>query len=125
MGKVWENKDREICQGCNSRVDTGQFGLECGACRRWYHANCEKLTKKDYDKICEIDDKILWHCGKCGDILPMILTENRKLHKELAVIKREMLGLKGFMMDVKGGDSTGNNFQEDLSDLKKRIEEQL
>lgn len=84
----------EICLGCQNRVNTGQMGLECGGCNRWYHAKCERVSKKDYDLICRVDDKVMWHCGKCGDILPMVLKENKRLQNELVNLKQEICEIK-------------------------------
>ena len=94
LGKVWVNKDSDICQGCNSRVNTGQMGIECGGCKKWYHAKCEKLTKKEYEKICEIEEKVMWNCSKCGDILQMLLKDNRKLQQELMSVRSEVSEMK-------------------------------
>ena len=120
LERVWES-DREYCQGCQCRVDTGQMGLECGGCRRWYHAKCEKLTKKEYDRICEIDDKVLWHCGKCGDILPMILEENRDLKKEIKSLKQEFAKMKE---EVATMSNIKTRIEECIKDIKSNKEEQ-
>ena len=84
------------------------MGLECGGCRRWFHAKCEKLSKKEYEKVCEIEDKIMWHCGECGEILPMVLQENRRLQKELALVKKEICEIKELMAATKGSGSPGS-----------------
>lgn len=121
LGKVWENNDREYCQGCRSRVNTGQMGLECGGCRRWFHAKCEKLSKKEYEKICEIDEKVIWHCGECGEILPMILKENRRLEKELMIVKNEMSEIKEMIVALKGSDTSESCDKEKISEIEERI----
>lgn len=123
LGRVWENNDREYCQGCNCRVNTDQMGMECGGCKRWYHAKCEKLSKKEYEKICEIDEKIIWHCGECGEILPLVLKENRRLHKEIEIVKKEMSEIKELMRVAKGSETSGN-FEKLISEKIKDFQQE-
>ena len=132
LGKVWEN-DMEICQGCRSRVDMGQMGLECVGCNRWYHAKCEKLSKKEYDKICELEDKVMWSCGKCGDVLTMILQENGKLQKELAMVKQDIGKMREEMVAMKekkisGMEEVGKideRFQDRMQDIERGLKAKI
>lgn len=82
LSKVWIDTDTEICRRCDQRVNSGQMGLACDACNRWYHADCEKLNKKDYENIRKIGQKMKWHCKGCNAQTKNIEEENAKLREE-------------------------------------------
>ena len=68
LEKVWRGKvdnGREICPTCKTRVNSGERGVTCDRCKMWHHAECEGLSRKEYEKIVEIDEKIRWYCQDC------------------------------------------------------------
>ena len=80
LSKVWESKDsdREICKICVLRVNSGEMGLVCDLCGRWYHAGCEKISKKEYEMISKIGEKGRWYCQRCRGLEGGMKEENRK-----------------------------------------------
>ena len=79
------------------------------------------MSKKEYEKICEIDEKVIWHCGECGEILPMILKENRRLEKELMIAKNEMSEIKEMIVALKGSVTSESCDKEKIYEIEERI----
>lgn len=137
MEMVWKGNtsevDREVCGCCQDRVSTGQMGLECEICKFWFHAKCEKLTKREYDKISDVIEKVSWHCKECKSFAGKIVEENRKLYKELGELKHNMEEMKKGMkaafdiqQSVKKTEvelkNLVKNFSEELEEIKKNQE---
>lgn len=78
-----EGEENEDCQRCNCRVGTGQLGLMCDLCCRWYHIKCEKVSKEEYDAIGKAGEKVKWFCACCEDGIKNLHFENSELRKEV------------------------------------------
>ena len=93
LERVWESKEekgREICPKCKVRVNSGERGVICDLCNRWHHSECEGVTKKEYDKIVEIDDKVRWYCKRCDLKIDDIVERNRLLAEENEIMKKRI-----------------------------------
>ena len=64
LEKVWENK--EVCVMCRKRVNSGECGINCDMCKRWFHPECQKIKKKDYEMLNRIE-KVWWYCNRCSE----------------------------------------------------------
>lgn len=59
-----------VCPICVKVVLDSEEGVCCdGVCERWFHRECVKMSKTDYQRISS-DNNIKWHCGRadCGRI---------------------------------------------------------
>lgn len=102
MSKVWEmtKEEREICRRCKIRVNSGEMGLICDFCNRWFHSTCEKLSKKEYEMIMKMDQKVRWYCSGCEGAMEGMqnvmmrqkeeIVELNKTNKELFKAVREL-----------------------------------
>lgn len=55
-----------LCEKCNKNVTDGENGLLCdGFCRSWFHTGCVNINVKNYRKICDLGDKVMWLCTAC------------------------------------------------------------
>lgn len=93
LSKVWKKKE-EICRKCEKRVNSGEMGLNCDSCRAWCHAECEKISRAEYELISKIDEKIKWFCRECSREADGIKEENKKLVKENEDLKEKNGELK-------------------------------
>lgn len=89
---VWHS--REICVTCKLRVNSGEKGLTCDLCRRWYHKECESVSKKDYDHLMKVDVKLKWFCTRCEKKLDDISAGYRKLEEKMTHMEGETKKLR-------------------------------
>ena len=114
---VWREREVEICGICQTRVGPKQMGLECDACRAWFHATCTEMRKEDYDKVTKINDnaRIKWFCLKCEKKNEGLQKENVMLRKENISLKEEVLELKKLMKQM----------MEQMNKMERTIEKRI
>ena len=95
LTKVWTAPEtgKDMCGTCESRVNSGQMGLNCDLCSHWYHAECEGIRKKEYEMVNKIGQKVQWYCRKCTGEPRKMKEENKRLraeNKKLSEANKEM-----------------------------------
>ena len=59
-------KKKETCLNCSQRVNSGEKGILCDICQRWYHAKCQELGQDDYRRFMAMNTKqVQWYCKSC------------------------------------------------------------
>ena len=67
-----------VCNDCNDRIPTYQRKLKCYICDQIKHHKCQKLSKKDVNKICKVRPS-RWACHECiYSILPVDAASRRR-----------------------------------------------
>lgn len=85
---VWKSK--EICVTCMRRVNSGEKGLTCDICRRWFHKDCENVSKKDYEILNKSDVNLKWFCGRCVDKIDDMKKGFSKMEARLNSMEEQM-----------------------------------
>lgn len=112
---VW--KIREICVTCMRRINSGERGLNCDICRRWYHKECENVSKKDYEILIKVDVHLKWFCSRCESRMGDMRNGFRKMDERMNSMEELMRDMR--KEDKKQLDKVA--FLEGV--LKKMIEE--
>lgn len=89
---VWQS--REICITCKLRVNSGEKGITCDMCKRWYHKECENVNKKDYEFLTRGEGSVKWFCRGCESKIEDMSKGYRKLEKKLEDMEVEMVKLR-------------------------------
>lgn len=100
-------EDVDNCLTCKARVGSGQMGLVCDGCDGWYHAECEKILKKEYEVIFKLDDRVIWFCKSCKN--------NKKvmsIREEIKVLKKENIEWR----------EKNNNMEKVITKMGRRLD---
>lgn len=89
---VW--KSRDTCITCMLRVNSGERGITCDLCNRWYHKDCEKVSKKEYDVVSKTEVKLKWFCSRCEEKFDDMRKGYRKLEEKLEGMEGEVRKLR-------------------------------
>ena len=81
------------CGKCNMIVRSVDNGLECDACKIWFHSGCEGVNQEKY-KFLMKDKDSLWFCHKCHVRVLTKNDETQKLKAENSALKKEIEDLK-------------------------------
>ena len=84
-------KAKESCIVCKQRVNSGERGIKCDLCRRWYHSDCQGVAKKDYDLMSRMDAKVKWFCVRCDGKMDDISEGYRKLEQKVEVVESQLI----------------------------------
>ena len=102
---VREGGDNEYGR-CRRYVDEG---LQCDACQRWFHMQCEQVSQKEYKRISDMGTSVMWLCQWCkinfrnmAGINRELKDENKKLKDENKGLRRRMDSLEEKMRNQKG-----------------------
>ena len=53
-----------FCGSCKEEVCEDNKAIQCeGACQLWFHADCQAIDDREYDRLSTSDDK--WECIEC------------------------------------------------------------
>ena len=77
------------CVICNRPVQNNQKALECDACQKWCHLNCDgRVTLSEYEfyENNQNNPEVQWHCLYCTlkekyNIIPFALSDTDELVK--------------------------------------------
>ncbi|XP_054260159.1 uncharacterized protein LOC128984815 [Macrosteles quadrilineatus] len=70
-------QQRFTCGVCSNSVSEEDYALECeGFCSSWFHHKCVKISKKDYDQISRLGEKIRWFCGPCDARMQTVISSD-------------------------------------------------
>ena len=73
------------CSSCSKLVTKN--GVLCEMCDGWFHNQCEKISKDDYDKMSALGNKSRWFCQTCSIKFKVIKSDNDKMKEEIAALK--------------------------------------
>ncbi|CAL9683943.1 unnamed protein product [Knipowitschia caucasica] len=66
----------KLCLLCNKCYDEdddcGRRMMQCGHCKFWVHAKCEKLTDEMYELLPNLPESVAFTCTKCTDCCPSL-----------------------------------------------------
>ena len=85
-----------LCGKCS--VDVGDKGMQCDACKEWYHCQCGKIPEALYKVVSKTKcTGIKWFCGDCEEGVGKLLEgmggmkeRQDKLEADMEEIKREL-----------------------------------
>ena len=72
-----------FCPACSARVPEDTDSIACDFCDKWYHLDCTKLTKTQFE-LFKKDKSFSWFCDKC----------NREKCKKCDIITKGSLKIK-------------------------------
>ena len=104
------------CGKCNKNFKTGACKIGCEFCSKWYHIDCEEVSKEVW-KVMSESKQIHWFCKKCNEKAEDVLAVVKKCVKENEEIKRELKDLQQTVKDIKEGKD-----EEFIESVKKIIE---
>uniref|UniRef100_A0A0A9XA95 PHD-type domain-containing protein n=2 Tax=Lygus hesperus TaxID=30085 RepID=A0A0A9XA95_LYGHE len=65
--KMAPSSSKYPCGHCDSEVSDRSASIYCdGFCEKWFHRECENISKKDFDAICKCKGLVKWFCRKCS-----------------------------------------------------------
>ena len=53
------------CKICDEKVVSGEYGLGCEICEKWFHAKCEGMSNEEYEFL-EAHKSLHWYCEDCN-----------------------------------------------------------
>src|SRR6267154_1759258 len=62
-----------ICTLCDITVEMGENGIECEACVKWFHPECQKMSADAY-KIYKEYKQLHWYCAQCNKGIAKLYT---------------------------------------------------
>ena len=90
-------KNLGVCNDCDIPFKDNDAWLGCGSCQHWYHRDCTKVSKVQFEALVEAakegDDSIKFFCVLCKDTVKDILDNVQRFKKmqiELNKIKTEI-----------------------------------
>ena len=92
LTEIW--KVKENCIVCKTRVNSGERGIKCDLCRRWYHADCQGVARKDYDLLSKVETKVMWFCVRCDGKMDDISDGFRKMEQKVELVENEIIRIK-------------------------------
>lgn len=136
LEQVWQagqevnTKKKDNCSLCRIEVKDNQMALNCDLCQRWYHVGCVKVTKKEYDMISKIDEKVKWFCLDCGEQVKIVQEENSELRQRNRDLEEQNdeLKMKLNRLERKVGDielRIGETIERELRKISADITEKL
>ena len=108
-----DDDEKEYCTDCKKHVS--QNGLLCEICDRWFHANCQKISRTTINfldknaKSREQGNKVHWWCTHCG-------LGAERIIKTLGKIKRSQDALAQKIEQLELDEA-------EISELKSKTEE--
>lgn len=96
---VWQS--REICVTCMVRVNSGERGLRCDLCNRWFHAECEKVNRKNYELMGKLETSWKWFCNRCDCKMDDVKEGYKNVEKRLEEVEEEMKNMRKEIEDRK------------------------
>ena len=89
----------EMCGRCKGYVDEG---LQCDACQRWFHMQCEQVSQKEYKRISDMGTSVMWLSQRCKVNFQNMAGKNRELKDENKELRRRMDSLEEKIRNLKG-----------------------
>ena len=97
-----------LCGTCSQMIDDeNDASIMCdGACGRWHHLECEKMTIEVCNVLCSGNRNINWFCDKCVSRVKAMITDDKET---------DYIALKDRQQEM----------NEKIGKLEKKIEEGL
>lgn len=109
-----------VCPVCVRKVLDSDQGLQCDSdCDRWFHRECVKVTKADYDSYAK-NAKNSWKCTR-ADCLPVADSPLQKLTDIVATLATQVGTLSTKLDDLKIVKEGIENIAEDLKGISVRL----
>jgi hypothetical protein len=128
-----DDDDDECCGGsiikkCRKKVTNDDDALECVECRKWFHSECQNISKPKYQKICDLkvltkesetSDGIEWRCDRCRTIKTELGQIKQRVNNIEANLKKDLNDLK--LETAKKFDDLKKELLEQRADIKVEI----
>ena len=131
-------RQRFICSGgvkaCGERVVKGEAGIECDACREWFHAGCQGMSMKAYRALSKYNGEFLWLCINCKPNLMSVLKVGKAIEKRLEETEKKILNALSEKRETDNGqkvescqkiESRINNMEAKLCSEIKEKQQQI
>ena len=120
-GDVREDGNSE-CGRCGRYVDEG---LQCDACQRWFHMQCEQVSQKENKRIRDMGTSVMWLCQWCKVNFQNVAGKNRELKDENKKLKDENKELRRRMdsLEEKLRNIKGEIVEETITEVMRRLKE--
>ena len=83
-----------LCPRCNKDFVVKEDAVECECCSRWFHYNCEGLTKKEFDAVILLKKKSHWYCNDCSAGAALLYEDSSRLRRKQAKLEEELKVMK-------------------------------
>lgn len=115
------------CPVCVKAVLDSEEGVACdNACQRWFHRECLKMSKTEYQRISG-DNNVKWYCTRTDCIVPsaqpqyQLLNQLIMLTEKISVLSDKVDSLTSLPLKVDNLIAEVDNLNRNLSTLEKRV----
>lgn len=116
------------CGACLREVTERQQGIKCDSdCGRWYHKDCVKLSKAEYDRLAA-DQNLKWECQRsdCEEHnnkpINVLITQFTGFSALLSDLSKKMDSLLDLPKKIDALDAKLTSFEDRIACTERRIE---
>lgn len=116
------------CGSCLREVTDRQQGIQCDStCGRWFHRDCVKIPKAEYDRL-SADDNLKWDClrADCDDKnkkdINTLISQVSGFATLLSELSSKMDTLLDLPKKIDALDTKLSSFEERIACTEKRLE---
>lgn len=108
------------CPICVKEVLDSDEGVECdGLCKRWFHRECVKMSKTEYQRISG-SNHVKWYCSRTDCILSPTQPMNQLLD-QLQILTNKISDLTGKVDSLTSLPSKVDNLISEVDNLNKNL----
>ena len=99
----------EYCAGnpmlaCNRSVNDRDDALFCENCNRWFHIQCQNISKSKYEAIGELSNEVSWFCIVCKVAVPKVLDAVSSISRRVDTLEEEVDNIKARVSSLEDKD---------------------
>ena len=108
----------DVCAGnpmnsCNKIVKDDEEALLCESCHRWFHIQCQNVSRPKYKAIGELGSDISWYCVVCKVSVPKVLDTLSNISNKVEALEEEVENIKDRVSDLETKDTDSMNSLKD------------
>ena len=116
--------EKDICEPCEKEVVSGQEGLQCQFCGKWYHGPCPNVKSDDYKGIQRLKGvaAVLWPCQKCRVEEKTSEKQRKELERKNNELKKKIEKLSEEAKKNTSLIKNSKNMEKELAKLQEKQE---
>src|SRR6267154_2201834 len=110
-----------ICTICDKTVEMGEKGIECEACVKWFHPECQKMSADAYKTYKEYK-QLHWYCAQCNKGIAKLYTLLNEMSVRQDGFEKSLKQLRKDTRNIDSMKKTLDTLSVDVKGLNDKLD---